>query len=123
MVRKLTAHVHVDGTWYRPGDTPPDDVAARITNPDVWDGPAASGTENTTPPAKVVAASDAASAAPATATGPSSAEPVKQPPRSGPGSGGPAWIEFAASKGVTEKFDSKGALISHLENEGLIEKE
>lgn len=125
MVRKLTTHVHVNGTWYRPGDTPPDDVAARITNPDVWDGPAgpASGTENTVPPVKAEPTSGGTTATPEGSAGPSSAAPVKQPPRSGPGSGGPAWIEFAASKGVTEKFDSKSALISHLENEGLIEKE
>jgi hypothetical protein len=115
MVRKLTTHVHLDGTWYKPGDSPPGEVAARITNPDVWDVPAevdvrkpGDGIEIPETPRTVKV---------------EQAEVVKQPPRSGPGSGGPAWIEFAASKGVTEKFDSKGALISELENRGLIEKE
>lgn len=98
-MRHLVTNVHVDGVWYRPGQVPPSDVAERIDNPKVW-------SEEASAP-KVVEVSDA----------------VKQPPRKGPGSGGPAWIEFAATKGVTEKFDSKEGLISHLENEGLIEKE
>jgi hypothetical protein len=40
MTRKLTAHVYIDGSWYRPGEVPPSDVAERITNPKVWDGDA-----------------------------------------------------------------------------------
>ena len=101
MTRKLTAHVYIDGSWYRPGEVPPSDVAERITNPKVWDGDA-----------------------PTPEAGPTSERTeVKQPPRSGPGSGGPAWIEFAKSKGVEGDFDSKGSLISELEKRGLIEKE
>jgi hypothetical protein len=125
MVRKLTAHVHLDGVWYRPGDSPPPEVAKLITNPDVWDGPAepSSAAADTTPPVRAESGSGSPSSTLGSTTESPRAEPVQQPPRSGPGSGGPAWIEFAASKGVTEKFDSKGALISHLENEGLIEKE
>lgn len=109
MTRKLTAHVHIGDRWYRPGDSPPDDVAARITNPDVWDGPAPevqSGIASPPDPSKQT-------------DGPK----VTQPPRKGPGSGGPAWIEFAKAHGVTETFDSKDALISELETRGLIEKE
>lgn len=101
-------HVHAvevleDGSYGRsqtfgPGDTVPDWAQASITNPDVWEG------EDTEP-------------APEPAV-----ETVKQPPRKGPGSGGPAWIEFAASKGVTEPFDSKEELIGFLEDNGHIER-
>lgn len=38
MARHLNVHVHVDGEVYGPGDVVPDEVAGRITNPDVWDG-------------------------------------------------------------------------------------
>lgn len=114
MTRKLTAHVHVDNTWYGPGDPVPDEVAARITNPDAWDGP-------------VSATSEAGDEGPASTEDrredPPPAPKVRQPPRRGPGSGGPAWVEFAADNGVTEKFESKDALITHLEDAGLIEKE
>ena len=36
--RKLNSRVVVAGRWYGPGDEIPDDVAARITNPKVWEG-------------------------------------------------------------------------------------
>lgn len=98
MPRHLNTNVHVNDVWYRAGQIPPADVAELITNPNVWDG-------------------DESSVA-------SSPEPeVKQPPRKGPGSGGPAWIEFAKSKGVEGDFASKDELIGELESRGLIEKE
>lgn len=107
MARKLTIHVHAverleDGSYGRsqtfgPDDTVPDWARAVITNPDVWEGE-----------------DDVAAPGPAVE--------VKQPPRKGPGSGGPAWVEFAAAKGVTETFDSKEALIAHLEDNGHIDK-
>jgi hypothetical protein len=100
-MRHLVTNVHVDGVWYRPGEVPPADVAERIGNPKAWSEEA-----ETQESAKA----------------PESAS-VKQPPRKGPGSGGPAWIEFAKSKGVTAEFDSKDALIADLEDRGLIEKE
>jgi hypothetical protein len=34
--RRLASSVNVDGTWYRPGDTVPPEVAAQITNPKAW---------------------------------------------------------------------------------------
>lgn len=37
MTRKLRAFVHVAGVVYGPGDVPPADVAARITNPGAWE--------------------------------------------------------------------------------------
>lgn len=38
MPRSLNTNVTIDGTWFRPGEVPPADVAERITNPKVWDG-------------------------------------------------------------------------------------
>lgn len=99
MPRSLNTNVFVNGTWYAPGQVPPAEVAELISNPKVWDGvePEAESAADTVE--------------------------VKQPNRKGPGSGGTAWKDFAASKGVTEDFDSKEALIAHLEDKGLIEKE
>lgn len=97
-MRTLNTNVFVDGTWYGPGDRMPTEVAEKIANPKVWDGEAPEVQE------PVV-------------------DEVKQPPRKGPGSGGPAWVEFAKSKGVTEQFSSKDELIGALEDRGLIEKE
>jgi hypothetical protein len=97
MTRSLNTNVFVNGTWYGPGQVPPAEVAELITNPKVWDGD------------ELEAAVDTAE--------------VKQPNRKGPGSGGTAWKDFAASKGVTEDFGSKEALIAHLEDKGLIDKE
>jgi hypothetical protein len=106
MARKLNIYVHavqlddagntVQSKVFGPDDNVPVWAREAITNPDVWDG------------------DDEPSS-------PELAE-VKQPPRKGPGSGGPAWVEFAASKGVTESFDSKEALIAHLEDNGHIDK-
>lgn len=107
---KLNTHIHIDGQWYGPNDTLPEDVAARITNPDVWDGDAPE-----RPYTAVATKSEVDSG--------QAENRAKQPPRKGPGSGGPAWIEFAKDNGVTQTFDSKDALIGHLEDEGIIEKE
>jgi hypothetical protein len=96
MPRSLNTNVSVDGVWYRPGQIPPQEVAKLITNPKVWDGDE---------PAE------------------STPDEVKQPPRKGPGSGGPAWIEFAKSKGVEGDFASRDDLITALEDRGLIERE
>lgn len=51
MSRRLTTYVHVDGVAWGPGDDIPADVAARITNPDVWDGPEEVAAEPTAQPA------------------------------------------------------------------------
>jgi hypothetical protein len=98
MPRHLNTNVYVDEAWYYAGQVPPTEVAERITNPKVWAGEDAPGSAVTAPE-------------------------VKQPPRKGPGSGGPAWIEFAKSKGVEGDFASKDELIGELESRGLIEKE
>jgi hypothetical protein len=99
MARNLIANVNVDGTWYGPSF--PDvkvtvDVEKAVTNEKVWSGSS---------DAPTVESAD-----------------VKEPPRKGPGSGQDAWVTFARSKGVTETFDSKDALISDLETRGLITK-
>lgn len=68
MSRSLNTNVFVDGTWYRPGQVPPPDVAERIGNPKVWAGDV-----------------PAAPSAPTAAT---------EPPRGGPGSSASAWRTF-----------------------------
>jgi hypothetical protein len=65
--KKLAAYVHVGGEVYKPGDTPPKDVAEEITNPLAWGKDADDDTE--------------------TADGP--------PPLSGKGSGKGAWADYA----------------------------
>ncbi len=74
MSRKLTAYVEVDGDWYGPGSRVPAEVAARITNPDVWDSPV-----------DTVEVSE---------------PEIKEPPRGGPGSSAEAWRIFATSQGL-----------------------
>lgn len=51
MARRLNTFVHIDGEVYGPRSDVPDEVAERITNPDVWvdDEPAAAEPK---PPAK-----------------------------------------------------------------------
>jgi hypothetical protein len=95
MGRRLNTNVNVEGTWYGPHTAVPAHVAEQITNPKVWTG-------DTEPEPEPTVA--------------------KQPPRKGPGSGGSSWVEFAASKGVTQPFDSKEQLIGYLEDNGHIDK-
>lgn len=78
MPGKLKVHVHVDGTAYGPGDHVPDHVAARITNPDVWDGD---------PPSHTTAQQVAGL--------------LPMPPKAGPGSGVDAWRSYAQQEKVT----------------------
>jgi hypothetical protein len=52
---RLNTTVHVDGQAYRPGVDVPDEVAAKITNPDVWEtghAPAAEHDEDEKPTAR-----------------------------------------------------------------------
>jgi len=99
MARNLIANVNVGGTWYGPSF--PDakvtsEVEKAIVNDKVWSGDSDAPTVESTE--------------------------VKEPPRKGPGSGQDAWVAFARSKGVTETFDSKDALITALEDQGHIAK-
>lgn len=99
MARELIANVNVNGTWYGPShrdNKVTADIAKAVTNEKVWSGDKDAPTVESTE--------------------------VKEPPRKGPGSGQDAWTAFARSKGVTETFDSKDALISELETRGLIAK-
>lgn len=78
----LNTHVNVDGTWYGPGEVP-EDVAARITNPKVWDG------ERSTPPDPAVDQTEGGGA-PA----------VQEPPRGGAGSSVDVWRAFLTEQKV-----------------------
>lgn len=81
MNRKLARNIQVDGTWYKPGDTPPPEVAERILNPKAWanaeDGPAVES------PFQV-------------ADG-----PLMEPPRTGSGSGLEVWKAYAEQEKLT----------------------
>lgn len=82
----LNTHVNVDGTWYGPGSDVPDEVAARITNPKVWEGdPPAPAETQTAQNADDVNAQDVTA--------------VKEPPRGGPGSSADAWRTFMVAQG------------------------
>ncbi|GAA3877861.1 hypothetical protein GCM10022243_48210 [Saccharothrix violaceirubra] len=106
---RLNTHVSVNGDWYGPDDDVPDEVADRITNPDVWSEPPSRRVQESEPDAE--------------GEGEGPADMPVPPPRRGPGSGGPAWIEYARQVGVTGEFDSKDALIGELERRGLLPKE
>lgn len=103
-MRRLTTYVHVDGVEYGPSRQPPPEVAVRITNPDVWDGPVE--TEPPVPPAPVP---------PVAPPVPPADEPgadgvggaLPEPPRSGRGSGLDAWLAFARQEGVEVPPDSE----------------
>lgn len=74
MARELSANVYVDGVLYGPaGESPPKDVAERITNPKAWAG-------------TVDADDDSGEAG--------------IPPKGGAGSGKDAWKAYADSLGV-----------------------
>ncbi|HEX6969115.1 MAG TPA: hypothetical protein VF174_09935 [Micromonosporaceae bacterium] len=109
---RLAAYVHVAGQWYAPGDMPPPEVAARITNPKAWeDGvlPDPPDAEADAEPAadNQPGAQEAKPAEPATPAEPAAAaepagekERMQAPPRSGRGSGLDAWQAFAVDHDV-----------------------
>jgi hypothetical protein len=76
MADTLNANVWVDGVLHRKGDTPPAEVAEKVTNPKVW----SSGAEPKT-------------------TARVEAPEVKEPPRGGPGSSADAWRAFMVGQG------------------------
>lgn len=81
---KLKGTVIVDGVTYRPGTSPPADVAARITNPRAWDGD---------PPSAAPAQSDSGPASPPSPAGPeptTESEPAKAAPRTSSGKRSPS---------------------------------
>ncbi|MGB3443885.1 MAG: hypothetical protein WBA97_34540 [Actinophytocola sp.] len=73
---KLNTNVNVDGVWYGPDSDVPDAVAARISNPKVWDG---------APPATPEPTKQGS-------------DEVKEPPRGGPGSSADAWRTFMVAQ-------------------------
>lgn len=84
---KLNSNVWFGGNLYRTGTTPPPAVAARITNPKVWDGD---------PPAATPVTDD-----PPEGGGPGGGT-VQEPPRRGAGSGADAWRTFLTAQGATD---------------------
>jgi hypothetical protein len=112
--------VDASGTVYGPGYTNPvpDDVAEGVRNESIWQVPeeddedgAADDEEpaDTEPPAPRV---EAPAAAPA---------PVPEPPRSGAGSGLPAWRAFADSRDVSYPQDAeRGDVIAACREAGVI---
>lgn len=73
----------VAGRVYPAGDVPPSEVAAHITNPAAWDGPAE-------------AVESIPASPPETPEGPE----LKEPPRKGRGSGVEAWRTYAGQIGI-----------------------
>jgi hypothetical protein len=88
---RLKAFVHVAGSVYGPGDEVPAEVARLITNPKAWEGGVPPVFDDET-------GGDGQS-------GDASVE-VAEPPRSGAGSGRPAWAEYAASLGLEVPADA-----------------
>jgi hypothetical protein len=100
-VAKLRTTVHIDGQAYGPGEVP-DEVAARISNPNVWDGeaPAVAGSQVPEQPMSPVLTGRQVAAA---TTADSADGP---PPRGGAGSGRDAWSAYAAASGVEVDEDA-----------------
>lgn len=109
-MRKLTTYVHIDGVMYGPDDEISDEVAVRITNPNVWAGD--------------VGTTVAGDAERSPATIPSDTE---APPRAGKGSGQDAWAAYAASATDTEESSwaeqGRDDIIEALVNVGIIRQE
>lgn len=86
MGKQFTAFVHVDdgngkSRVFSPGDVMPEWAEAHVHNPKVWSG---------------------SSDEPATTKGPAPVEP----PRSGPGSGRQAWVDYAKALDVHVEDDA-----------------
>jgi hypothetical protein len=93
-VASLNTYVHVEGVAYGPGDDIPDDVAAKILNPDVW----------AVPPEPVRQGTGAMSGGSVVVN---VIPRVAVPPRSGPGSGRAVWVAYAQDNGVEVTDDLK----------------
>lgn len=87
MPNKLNTWVHVGDKRYGPDDDVPQDVADRISNPDVW---AEGGPEGAAADPAVISRRGAQEIV---------GEPVR-PPTSGAGSGRDAWAAYAVARGV-----------------------
>jgi hypothetical protein len=95
-VLNTTVYVHSGSTSqaFGPGVEIPAEIAAQITNPNVWVGGR-----------PVVAANDVS---------------FSPPPKRGPGSGVSAWTKFAALNQFTVEPDaSRDEIIAALESEGI----
>ncbi|WP_405375981.1 MULTISPECIES: hypothetical protein [unclassified Microbacterium] len=117
MARRLNTyvHVHVDGISqvYGPEDKIPGAVAALITNPAVWEGADAEEVDD----ADKVPAPQEPEEVPAEAA---PADAAKIPPKSGRGSGVPAWRDYADRNGFEMDDDvTREEIISALEEAGI----
>jgi len=111
---QLARNVHIGGVWYRPGDTVPDEVAARLTNPAVWAGGQR----------PVVAAPAADPDAGGSAPPPTEKSETQAPPRSGRGSGEKAWAQFAHARGVqVPEGAGRDDIIAACEQAGVVDPE
>lgn len=115
MARRLNTyvHVHVDGisTVYGPEDKIPGAVAALITNPHVWEGAEEEQeVEEATAPAATEESAEESDAPDA----------GKIPPKSGRGSGLPAWRDYADKNGFETDDDvTREEIIAALEAAGI----
>lgn len=112
---------------FGPGDSLPDWAVAAISNPDVWDGdpPArpessASGESREQKRARLLAQLAELGDDDGADGGGSGKGTDGPPPKGGPGSGAPAWREYAASKQVEVPADaSREDVIAALDEAGV----
>lgn len=101
--------VYLDDRAWSADDDLPADVAARITNPAAWEDPAEAPEPTAAPEPPAAVPSGGGGAGP----------DVAPPPKAGPGSGAPAWREYAAKVGVDVPADAaRDAVIEALESAG-----
>lgn len=134
--RALSCTVILDGTAWRADTVPPPAVAARIRNPQCWAdaeatepaGPTepVSAVPEAEPPAQEPAqgvAAESDPAVPEVVETPSTAgpPPVAAPPRSGAGSGLPAWRAFGQARDVDfERDATRDEIIAACEEAGVL---
>lgn len=120
MARRLNTfvHVHQDGESFAfgPGETIPGALAELITNPDVWDDEP----ETVAVAATVVSTSTVSSDASSDETVDDDPEPGGIPPKSGKGSGVPAWRAYADANGFETDDDvTRDEIIAALTAAGI----
>lgn len=135
---KLRTTVHVDGKAYGPGEVP-SEIAARISNPNVWDGdvPVDAGSDvpeqalspiltgaSSAPTAseelaKVAAERDAALAELAALKSGQTSADGAPPPKGGPGSGREAWAAYATGKVEVSAEMSRDDIVAALTAAGV----
>jgi hypothetical protein len=107
---KLNTTVHVDGVAYGPGKDIPAEVAAQITNPDVWDGD---------PPTPVETPAETPVETPAANDGKPAEDSSGIPPKGGAGSGKDAWLVYAEGKVEVPEGATRDEIVAALEAAGI----